>query len=453
MKQSWFGRAALTAVGLAVLLLVGYALRPEPVRVDVAIVQRGNLRVTVDEDGRTRLRERYRISAPLAGRLLRIQLDPGDTAGVGQLLAVIEPRDPSLLDPRERAEAQARVDAADAAVRQRAAQLERAEAELRLAANEAAKYTKMFAQGAATAKERDDAVLLEQVRHQQRNAARFAGQVASFRLELAQAALLHTAGARPGTPNGPGPSTGQPQRFHISAPCDGRVLRVFQESEGVVEAGTPLLEFGDPTDIEAVVDVLSSDAVAVRPGQDVLIEHWGGERPLRGRVRVVEPSGFTKVLLPRRRRAARQRHRRLRRPPRHAARARRRLPRRSPDRHLASDRRPARPHQRHVPPRRRMARVRRRRRARRNTRRPHRPPQRPMGARARRPNRIGRRHPPSLRQNRPRHPHRTPLKAQPPTNALLPTPTKTKKRPPSTQTPPPPTPQAPIKSYPVPSHS
>lgn len=277
------------AIGvLLVAGLVMYAFWPRPLEVDVAEVTRGPMRVTVDDDGRTRIKERYTISAPLAGRLRRIPLDPGDNAIAGEtLLAVIEPRDPELLDARTEAEAEARVEAAQAALQQAEAQVESAAAQLALARSEAEKLKRLAAQGAATAEERDDAILLEQVREQELNAARFAQQIAAFQLKLAEAALLRS---RP-----PGKDDEHERRLTIRAPCNGRVLRVFEESEGFVTAGTPLLEFGDPTELEAVVDVLSADAVRIEPGDEVVIDHWGGEKPLRGRVRVVEPSGFTKV--------------------------------------------------------------------------------------------------------------------------------------------------------------
>lgn len=287
MKKKWTKRIVIALVCLALAALVAYVFRPQPVQVDIAEVTRGPLQVTVDEDGQTRIRERYVVSAPLAGRLLRIDLDPGDNAETGQLLAVIEPRDPDLLDARAHAESQARVESAKAAVEQAEANFNGAAATLKLAQQDAAKRDELYKSGATTKKERDDAELLEQVRTQEHTASRFAVQVARFQFQLAEAALTHTASG-----------TGQPRpttRLQIHAPCAGRVLRVFQKSEGFISPGTPLLEFGDPTDLEAVVDVLSTDAVAVKPGDEVVIDHWGGEHPLRGRVRVIEPSAFTKV--------------------------------------------------------------------------------------------------------------------------------------------------------------
>lgn len=287
MKKLWIRRILMIVGGIALVVLIAFAFIPKPVEVDIAHVKRGPLQISVNEDGQTRIRERYTISAPLGGRMLRIDLEPGDNAEVGQLLAVIEPRDPELLDSRAHAESEARVESAQSAVKQAEANLKRSEANLKLAQSDAEKYKAMYKKGGVTQKERDDAVLLMQVRTQEFAAAQFAGQIARFQFDLAKAALVHTAatGDRPRSLD----------RLQIQAPCGGRVLRVFQKSEGFVTAGIPLLEFGDPVDLEAVVDVLSTDAVAIEPGDPVTIEHWGGNGALQGRVRVVEPAAFTKV--------------------------------------------------------------------------------------------------------------------------------------------------------------
>ena len=296
--MGWFLRVTVMKIKMRKLLLpvflvaivglIVYAFLPKPVPVDLAKVTRGPLRLTVDEDGKTRIKERYVISAPLAGRLLRIQLKPGDNATANQtMLAVIEPRDPELLDARAKSEAEARVNAAQAAVDQAVPNLERAKAMQELAKSDADKQRKLAKETATSAKELDDALLMERVRTQEFNAARFAQEIARFELAQAKAALMRT---KPITGNGP--AEGQ---FEIPAPCNGRVLRVFQESSAVVQAGTPLLEFGDPADLEAEIDVLSTDAVKIARGAEVIIDRWGGEKPLRGKVRVIEPSGFTKV--------------------------------------------------------------------------------------------------------------------------------------------------------------
>ncbi len=282
-----FRRILLIIFLLAIAGLIVHAFLPKPAPVDIAAVTRGPMRVTVDEDGKTRIKDRYVISAPLAGRLIRIQLKPGDNAVAGAtMLAVIEPRDPELLDPRAKVEAVARVNAAQSMLDQSIPNLDRAAAMMEMARKDADKQRSLRERNAATEKEYDDAVLMERVRTQEYNSARFAQEIARFALAQSKAALIRTA-----PDNGPDPDA----IFEIRAPCNGRVLRVFQESSAVVQAGTPLLEFGDPSDLEAEIDVLSTDAVKIRGGAAVIIDHWGGPQPLRGKVRVVEPSGFTKV--------------------------------------------------------------------------------------------------------------------------------------------------------------
>ncbi|MCA9289591.1 MAG: HlyD family efflux transporter periplasmic adaptor subunit [Phycisphaerales bacterium] len=272
---------------LAALGLAAYALRPKPVAVDVATVTTATMQVTVDEDARTRIKERYIVSAPLAGRLARITLKEGDPVVASDtLIASIDPPDPSLLDPRARAEAEARVNAAIAVHERTATDVSRAAAGLELAQTELQRVQDASAGGGTSALEVDRAQAAAMIAIADARAADVARDIARYELDLARAALLRTTGA----------STGDVVwRFPIDAPVSGRVLRVFQESAGVVAAGAPLVEIGDPTDLELVADVLSTDAVGIRPGAPVRLEHWGGEATLHGRVRLVEPAAFTKV--------------------------------------------------------------------------------------------------------------------------------------------------------------
>jgi HlyD family secretion protein len=277
-----------TAIGFAVVGAVVYAFLPRPVAVDVASLTRGPLRVTVDEDGKTRIKDRYVVSSPLAGRLLRIELDPGDSLVAGQtLLAVIEPKDPELLDARTLAQAEARVKTCEAAHKQARPQVERAKAAVDLAEAERGRARSLAAQRAISTQELDNVETVYRTRAEEYRSAQFAEEIAQFELEQARAALLRTQ------PNPATPSNGW--QFEIHAPISGRVLRVFRESATVVMPGESLLELGDPTDLEVEIDVLSADAVKVRPGAKVFLEHWGGERALLGSVRLVEPSAFTKV--------------------------------------------------------------------------------------------------------------------------------------------------------------
>lgn len=281
-------RILLVLAALAVVGVIVYAFLPKPVDVDLAPVTRGPLQVTVDEDGKTRIKERYIVAAPLAGRLARITLDPGDEIASGKtLLASIEPPDPALLDARTVAEAEARVRAAEASLARADPAVEAARAELEYSETDLGRIRRLAERTAISAQERDAAELRHRRAVEEYRSATFAQEIARFELEQAQAALLRT-NPHSGT-NGP------PQPFEIHSPIDGRVLRVIQESATVVTPGMELIELGDPSDLEMEIDVLSSDAVKIKPGYAVLVEQWGGNQPLRGVVRVVEPSGFTKI--------------------------------------------------------------------------------------------------------------------------------------------------------------
>jgi HlyD family secretion protein len=296
----------------AVVVGVGLAFVPQPVEVDLATIARGTLRVTVDEDGKTRIREKYVVSAPLAGRLLRINMDPGDEVSAGQtLLTVIEPRDPELLDARAIAQAEARVLAAEAAVKKVEPMLEEVRAAQAFAEAELARM-RSAGVPAITRTQLETAELNYRQRSEQMRSTRIAQEIAQFELEQAKAALLRSRPRQEdGTPSPPvdgrtvsmnKATSGNDNQalngawnFPIYSPISGRVLRVLQESAAVVTPGAPLLELGDPLDLEVEVDVLSRDAVGIQPGDLALLEHWGGERPLEGRVRIVEPSAFTKI--------------------------------------------------------------------------------------------------------------------------------------------------------------
>lgn len=278
--------AAIVVVGL------GYAFWPQPVEVDLAKVERGALQVTVDEDGKTRIREKYVVSAPLAGRLLRIDMEAGDPVQAGQtLLATIEPPDPNLLDARTIAQAEARVKAAEAARKKMEPMTEQVRAAQAYAEAELTRARK--AGNSVSKSELENAEYEYRRASEEQRSMRIQEDIARFELEQAQAALLRTRPREDDTDAAA--ANGNGWAFTIYSPINGSVLRVLQESAAVVTAGTPLLELGDPLDLEAEVDVLSRDAVKIHPGARVLLEHWGGDEPLVGRVRLVEPSGFTKI--------------------------------------------------------------------------------------------------------------------------------------------------------------
>jgi HlyD family secretion protein len=262
----WGGLGALLVAGLA------WSFRPQAVPVDIAEVARGRLTVTIDEEGETRVRDVFELSAPVAGRMRRIDMEVGDEVVAGEtVVAQIEPVDPTLLDARTATEARAEVRAA--------------EAEVAFAKRELDRQRQLSERGVVSARDLD--------------AAEKADRTARAALENARAALLARE-LLTERANAPRAKAGARDRsdcvcIPVLAPVPGRVLRIARESAGVVQAGDLLVEIGDPSDLEIVVDLLSADAVRVEAGQEVLIEDWGGRETLHGRVHRVEPYGFTKV--------------------------------------------------------------------------------------------------------------------------------------------------------------
>lgn len=277
----WLGVLGLAAAGTI------YALWPKPVDVDLATVAVGPMNVTVDEDGMTRVKERYTVSSPVAGQLLRIELEPGDPIQAGKtLLATLQPSDPNLLDARQVAEAEARVAGAQVMIERAAAKQEQARIQKELAGSNLARAEPLWEQNSISQREYEEVTGMARSRSEELRAANFDEEIAKFELQQAQAALLRVT-----------PTVGlaaQPQ-FEIFAPIDGHVLRVLQESATVVASGSPLLEVGNRRDLEIVVDVLSTDAVKIQPGDEVRLEHWGGVVPLVATVRMIEPAAFTKI--------------------------------------------------------------------------------------------------------------------------------------------------------------
>jgi HlyD family secretion protein len=282
MLRLLLNRRVLIGVALVGALLA-IALWPETIPVDAGTVARGPLVVTVDEEGRTRVRHRYVVSAPVAGRVLRIDLEPGDRVTAGAEVARVQPEAPPLLDARTRAEAQATIETARAALGRAEAEAQRARAALALAQRELKRAQEMEAAGVIAPRELEARASETQVAEEAVNAASYAVSAARGELERAEARL------RPTTPENAG------RVISVASPIDGVVLRRLRESESVVPAGEPLLELGDPRQLEIVADLLSTDAVRVEPGARVLVEQWGGSETIQARVRRVEPSGFTKI--------------------------------------------------------------------------------------------------------------------------------------------------------------
>ena len=285
-RKTW----AFTAAGVvAALLLLAWALAPRPVPVETAVAALGPFETFIEEEGRTRVRDRYVVSAPLAGVLQRIALREGDAVQPGDALALLTPVLPALQDERTLREQQARLEMAQAARERAAARAARAEVALQQSRNEAARSEELMRQGFISLSKYDNDRLALQAAQKDAEAAAQDSHVAAHDVELARAALSAVQSAVQRAPGAAG------RAFVLRAPVAGRVLRVAQASEATVAAGAPLLELGDTARMEVVAELLTTDALQAAPGSRVRLERWGGPSVLEGRVRLVEPAAFTKV--------------------------------------------------------------------------------------------------------------------------------------------------------------
>jgi HlyD family secretion protein len=253
--------------------------------VEVAAVTTGPFEAGIDEDGRTRLRDRYTISAPLSGRLSRIVLREGDAVEANAVVATVSASLPPMLDRRALGEQQARLDAAEAQVERAKARIARADVAVREALQQLQRNEQLRAKGFLSQAQLDDTRLAEQAARQEWKTAREEHHVAVHEAAQARAALAVVK------ETGNAPEGG----FVVRSPIAGRVMRVLQQSASVVQAGTPLLEIGDTGQLEVLADYLTTDAMQIKPGAIVHIGGWGGDMAMQGRVRLVEPSAFTKV--------------------------------------------------------------------------------------------------------------------------------------------------------------
>ncbi|MCV2371346.1 efflux RND transporter periplasmic adaptor subunit [Roseateles oligotrophus] len=278
INSKWLAAGA----AIALLALLAWAMAPRPELVEVAAVQVGPFESSIEEDGKTRVLDRYVVSAPLAGRWLRPSLREGDAVAAGDLLGQILPAAAPLLDERSSAELRARVDAADAAQRAALSRLAVAKVGLEQARRTLLRSEQLSRQGfVGEAKLEGDQLAMRAATEEQAAAAAEA-QLAQFGLVQARAALGLFSG-------------GGGRAFDLRSPVAGLVLRLHQASEAVLALGTPLLEIGDTAKLEVVAELLSADALLARPGSKALIERWGGPQALTGKVSRVEPGAFTKV--------------------------------------------------------------------------------------------------------------------------------------------------------------
>ena len=275
-------------LGIALLLAFAWLFRSQPVPVDFATVERGPLQVSVSDEGETRVKEVFVVSAPVAGFMRRIGLEPGDPVEAAKtVVARIQPSDPGFLDVRMETELRATANAAEAARANASAAVQRAQADRDFARAELERFRGLAARDTIAQNALDDAQRRERTASAALAEAKAQLAMREHEQERARAALL--------APSAAGTTSGDCACVDVYTPITGRVLRVLQKSEGVVASSTPLIEVGDPAELEIVVDLLSADAVRVAPGQRVYIEGWGEPEPLNGVVQRVEPFGFTKI--------------------------------------------------------------------------------------------------------------------------------------------------------------
>ncbi len=277
-RRIWAFLALIVVAGIALAFVLG---KPKT-RVEVARVARGTFERWVEEDGRARVRNRFVVSTPIAGTVERTSHRVGDWVAKGEVVATLRSLPGPMIDPRSRAELEQRRGAAEAALASARAAVDRAVVASAHADAELARTRVLVEGGGRPEQDLREADLAARVAARERDQARYAAHLAEHNLEMARAALGSTA-------------RGGAEQFPIDAPEAGRILRVFQESEGAVPVGAPLFEIGDPTALELVVDLLSTDAILVKPGGEARLTHWAGSEELAGRVRLVEPIASTKV--------------------------------------------------------------------------------------------------------------------------------------------------------------
>jgi HlyD family secretion protein len=279
-------KLVLWTLGLGLLAFVASGLRAKPIPVETARISRGPLTVHVVEEGKTRIRNRYIVAAPVSGNMRRITLKPGDVVKADETaLTVIEPGISPLLDARAQAQAEARVQAAEAgrARAQESVEMARTAAQFATASWERVK--KNISEGSISVTDKESIERDAQMRDREVRASEFALKIAEYELTQAKAALLQITS----------PADGKGSVMEVKAPVTGQVLKVQQESATLITAGTALVEIGDPADLEIEAEILSRDAVNMKPGANVQVEQWGGDKPLKARVRRIEPAAFTKV--------------------------------------------------------------------------------------------------------------------------------------------------------------
>lgn len=289
MMQSKQVRLLLWVIITVVLILVlAYLFKPRAIIVDMAQVTKGALQEIISDEAKTRVHDVYTLSAPVTGHLRRITAEVGDPVErLTTVVAEIEPIDPDFLDPRSEAQAKADIKTAHSALSLAQAEVNQAQAELDFALAEFNRMRELRVSNSVSARELDNSERAYKTTRAALATAQAGLQMRVYELERSKALML--------SPSETQTQHGSCQCVSITAPVSGRILKVLNKSEGVVMAGTSLLEIGNPEDLEIVVELLSFDAVKVEPGQVVNIKNWGGSQPLTGRVNRIEPIGFMKI--------------------------------------------------------------------------------------------------------------------------------------------------------------
>lgn len=280
-SKLWIGIVVAAALALLV-----WALLPRATEVELGTVTQGRFERGVQEDGKTRLRERYVVSTPLTGRVARITLHQGDAVERDGVLATLWPAMPNLLDERARQEQRERIGAMEASLARAGTGVERARAALEQAIADLKRSETLAQQGFISPTQNETGRLTVRLREKELESARQEEHAARHQLDQARIAIRQFIQG--------GADTGQ-RSWPIRSPIAGRVMKVHQQSEGMVPAGTPLLELGDPARLEVVVALLTEDAAQIRPGTPATLSNWGGADTLAATVRVLEPAAFTKV--------------------------------------------------------------------------------------------------------------------------------------------------------------
>lgn len=278
-KKRWL---IISAAGVIVLIMVIYGFMPSPAVVDTSKAMRGKMQVVVTEEGKTRVKDKFIISAPVTGFMRRISLEVGDAVKKGQIVAELEPVRSTALDPRSYAAAEAAVSSASSSLKFAEENARAAKADEEYAKANLERIKKLYDESFASKAHLEQAQNEAKRREAYRLAADASVKASAAELERAKTAVRYTG-------------AGGGKIVHIASPISGRVLKIHRKSESALNVGEPLLDIGNPQVLEVRIETLSSDAVKIKQGMTVLFDRWGGDRAIHGKVRIVEPAGFTKV--------------------------------------------------------------------------------------------------------------------------------------------------------------